>query len=318
MDRPRIVIVGGTGFVGTRLVATFVRAGTPVRILTRRRERASRLATMAVDVMQASGFAAHELAPLLAGADVAVNLVGTLHGGRGTPYGEGFRQAHVALPAALAAACLEAGVRRLVHVSAIGADSQGPSMYQRSKGDGEAALHAAAAASHGALEVVVLRPSVIFGPGDAFLTLFAQLQRRFPVLPLAMPEARFQPVYVGDVAQAIQAACTLREAGGRTYELGGPRVWTLGELVRYCGTLSGHSARIVRLPDALAQLQAAVFERLPGELITRDNLASMRVPNVMSGPLAPELGIRPAGIEGVAPAYLGTGGTRHDAWRGRR
>ncbi|MBI0327062.1 complex I NDUFA9 subunit family protein [Burkholderia plantarii] len=319
MDRPTIALVGGTGFIGARLVAALVRAGYPVRLAARRRERARHLATMSVEVVELDRFDAASLARVVAGAGVAINLVGTLHGGRGTPYGEGFRQLHVALPGALAAACVEAGVAQLVQVSALGADSHGPSMYQRSKGDGEAALHAAAAASGGALAVTVLRPSVVFGPGDAFLTTFARLQRLLPVLPLAMPDAQFQPVYVGDVAQALLAVAGNRAAYGRTYELGGPRVYTLEQLVRYCGALVGRQARIIRLPDALARLQASVFEHLPGEpVITRDNLASMRVPNVLSGPLAPELGVRPASLEGVAPGYLSAGGTRYDAWRSRR
>jgi len=131
------------------------------------------------------------------------------------------------------------------------------------------------------------------------------------VLPLAMPDAQFQPVFVGDVAQAIVNTLDLAAARGKTYELGGPKVYTLEALVRYCGALVGRQARIVRLPDALAQLQAIVFEHLPGEpMLTRDNLASMSVPNVLSGPLAPELGIEPASLESIAPAYLGDAAQR--------
>ncbi|KAB0649256.1 complex I NDUFA9 subunit family protein, partial [Burkholderia territorii] len=227
--------------------------------------------------------------------------------------------AHVALPAALAAACVEVGVRRVLHMSALGADSQGPSMYQRSKGDGEAALHAVAATD--SLALTIFRPSVVFGPGDAFLNTFANLQRTLPVLPLAMPDAQFQPVFVGDVVRAFVNTLDLAAAHGKTYELGGPTVYTLEQLVRYCGTLVGRQARIVRLPDALAQLQARVFECLPGEpVITRDNLASMSVPNVLSGPLAPELGIAPASLESIAPAYLGHAArrSRFDWFRSRR
>lgn len=204
-------------------------------------------------------------------------------------------------------------------MSALGADSNGPSMYQRSKGDGEAALHAVAAS--GSLALTIFRPSVVFGPGDAFLNTFATLQRTLPVLPLAMPDARFQPVFVGDVVQAFVNTLDLAASHGKTYELGGPTVYTLEALVRYCGTLVGRQARIVRLPDALARLQARVFECLPGEpVITRDNLASMSVPNVLSGPLAPELGISPASLESIAPAYLGDAAqrSRFDWFRSRR
>ncbi|KAF1055100.1 MAG: hypothetical protein GAK41_00449 [Burkholderia gladioli] len=262
MDRPIVALVGGTGFIGARLVATLLRDGCAVRIAARRREHARHLAMLAVDIAEAGGFDPGSLARVVAGADVVVNLVGTLHGGHGHPYGEGFRAAHVALPAALAAACVETGVPRLVHVSALGADPGGPSMYLRSKGDGEAALHAAADASGGALAVTVLRPSVVFGPGDSFLTTFARLQRLLPVLPvlpLAMPDAQFQPVYVGDVAQALRMACSLREARGATYELGGParlHARTPGALLRRADRARG--------TDRAPARRAAAHARQPG------------------------------------------------------
>ncbi|UQP00159.1 complex I NDUFA9 subunit family protein [Burkholderia multivorans] len=319
MDGQTVALLGGTGFIGSRLVAALIDAGKHVRIGTRRREHARHLSMLPVDIVELETFDTRSLARFVAGAHAAVNLVGVLHGGRGTPYGAGFERAHVALPAALARACAEAGVRRVLHMSALGADSHGPSMYQRSKGDGEAALHAIAATEP--LAVTIFRPSVVFGPGDAFLNTFARLQRIAPVLPLAMPDARFQPVFVGDVVRAFVNTLELSAAHGRTYELGGPTVYTLEQLVRYCGTLVGRQARIVRLPDALAQLQARVFECLPGEpVITRDNLASMSVPNVLSGPLAPELGIVPASLESIAPAYLGDAAqrSRFEALRSRR
>jgi uncharacterized protein YbjT (DUF2867 family) len=319
MDRQTVALLGGTGFIGSRLVNALIASGRRVRIGTRRRSHARELAMLPVEIVELDGFDAQHLVRFAAGAQAAVNLVGVLHGGRGAPYGAGFERAHVALPAAFASACADAGVPRFMQLSALGADSRGPSMYQRSKGDGEAALHAVAAACP--LNVTIFRPSVVFGPGDAFLTTFARLQRTLPVLPLAMPDARFQPVFVGDVVQAIVNTLDLAAARGKTYELGGPTVYTLEELVRYCGTLAGRQARIVRLPDALARLQAAVFERLPGEpIITRDNLASMSVPNVLSGPLAPELGICPASLESIAPAYLGNAAqrSRFDWFRARR
>ncbi len=309
MDRQTVALLGGTGFIGSRLVNVLVAAGKRVRIGTRRREHARHLAMLPVEIVELEGLDARHLARFVAGAHAAVNLVGVLHDGHGTPYGAGFERAHVALPAALASACVEAGVPRLSHLSALGADSRGASMYQRSKGDGEAALHAVAATTP--LGVTIFRPSVVFGPGDAFLNTFASLQLALPVLPLAMPDAQFQPVFVGDVAQAIVNTLDLAAARGKTYELGGPTVYTLEALVRYCGALVGRQARIVRLPDALARLQAIVFEHLPGEpMLTRDNLASMSVPNVLSGPLAPELGIEPASLESIAPAYLGDAAQR--------
>ncbi|MGU7769807.1 complex I NDUFA9 subunit family protein [Burkholderia sp. MR1-5-21] len=319
MDRQTIALLGGTGFIGSRLVNSLVDAGKQVRIGTRRRNHARHLAMLPVEIVELDDFDVRTLARFVAGAHAAVNLVGVLHGGHGTPYGPGFERAHVALPAALASACIDAGVRRLLHMSALGANSQGASMYQRSKGDGEAALHALAATD--SLAVTIYRPSVVFGPGDAFLNTFARLHRTLPVIPLAMPDAQFQPVFVGDVVRAFVNTLDLAVARGKTYELGGPKVYTLEALVRYCGTLVGREARIVRLPDMLARLQASVFECLPGEpVITRDNLASMSVPNVLSGPLAPELGIQPVSLESIVPAYLGDAAmrSRFDWFRSRR
>ncbi|AGK47613.1 3-beta hydroxysteroid dehydrogenase/isomerase family protein [Burkholderia thailandensis MSMB121] len=316
MQGQTIAVLGGTGFIGSRLVNALVEAGARVRIGSRRREHARHLAMLPVDIVELSAFDVRELARFVAGANAAVNLVGVLHGGHGKPYGERFERLHVALPAALAAACIEARVPRMLHVSALGADPRAPSMYLRSKGDGEAALRAQAAA--GVLDVTVFRPSIVFGPGDAFVNTFARLQRIFPVLPLAMPDALMQPIYVGDVAQAIANACARDATRGRTYELGGPRTYRLEEIVRYAGRLAGRPARIVRLPDALARLQACVFEMLPGEpLITRDNLASLSVPSVMTGPIAPELGITPASLESIAPTYIGDAAPR-SRFPGRR
>ena len=210
-----------------------------------------------------------------------------------------FARSHVELPTKIAAACEGKGVHRLIHMSAIGADPNGPSMYLRSKGDGEKAVHASK------LATTIFRPSVVFGPEDRFLNQFAFLQRVFPMIPLAMPDAQFQPVFVGDVAKAIVNVLDLDAASGRTYELGGPNVYTLEQLVKYCGDAIGRHARIVRLPDALARLQALTFEMAPGEpVISRDNLDSMKVPSVLHGPLAPELGVEPASIETIAPVYL--------------
>lgn len=177
MQGQTIAMLGGTGFIGSRLVNVLVGAGAHVRIGARRREHARHLATLPVDIVELSAFDVRELARFVAGAQAAVNLVGVLRGGHGKPYGEGFERLHVALPAALAAACIEARVPRMLHVSALGADPHAPSMYLRSKGDGEIALRAQAAA--GALDVTIFRPSIVFGPGDAFVNTFARLQRIF-------------------------------------------------------------------------------------------------------------------------------------------
>jgi uncharacterized protein YbjT (DUF2867 family) len=299
MRHQAIAIIGGSGFIGSHLVSALVERGKDVRIVTRRRQNASHLTLLPIDVIEADVFDPVQLARFVENADAVINLVGTLHGKRGTPYGPEFAKAHVELPTKVAAACEGKGVHRLIHLSALGADTNGPSMYSRSKADGEKAVHAAR------LATTVFRPSVVFGPEDAFLNKFAFLQRVFPMIPLAMPDAKFQPVYVGDVAKAIVNVLDLDAASGRTYELGGPSVYTLEQLVKYCGDTIGKHARIIRLPNALGRLQAFTFEFAPGEpVISRDNLDSMKTDNVLSGPLAPELGIEPVSIEAIAPVYL--------------
>ncbi|NUU04423.1 complex I NDUFA9 subunit family protein [Herbaspirillum robiniae] len=300
----KILVIGGSGFIGTRLVR-LLGAGTENRIMvpTRRYERAKHLlVSPVVSVVQADVHDDAVLSQLVAEADVVINLVGILHSrpARGDePYGADFDRQHVQLPRRIVAACLRHGVPRYLHMSALGADERGPSMYQRSKAAGERA-----ALASGELEVAVFRPSVVFGEGDRFLNLFAALQRSFPVILLGSAGARFQPVYVGDVAQAFARAISLPHIGGNAYELAGPKQYTLRELVRLAGWYAGHDRPIVALPAPLGMLQAWALEHLPGRLMSRDNVASMQVDNVMSGPLAAELELTPAALEEVAPAYL--------------
>jgi uncharacterized protein YbjT (DUF2867 family) len=240
------------------------------------------------------------LARLVAGCDAVVNLIAILHGSA-----REFERVHVALPQRLARACNAAGVARLVHVSALGVGddpARAPSNYLRSKTAGEKLLREAG------LALTVLRPSVIFGAGDSFLNLFAALQTVFPVMPLAGTDARFQPVWVEDVARAIVRCLQSPQTIGRTYECVGPEVFTLAELVRLAGRWSGHERPVLRLPMALGRMQAALMELAPGTpLMSRDNLDSMQVPNVATGTLPglQALGIEPAALASVAPGYLG-------------
>ncbi len=313
MRHESVALIGGSGFIGSHLANALVAAGKQVRIATRRREHARHLTLLPLDVIEVDVFDPVELASFVSGMDAVINLVGTLHSRRAIPYGPEFARLHVELPTKIVAACEGKGVHRLIHMSALNAHPEGPSMYLRSKGDGEKAVRAAARVA-----TTIFRPSVVFGPEDHFLNTFALLQRYFPVIPLAKPDAKFQPVYVGDVAKAIVNTLDLDAATGRTYELGGPSVYTLEALVRLCGTAIDRHARIVRLSDAMAYMQALTFEALPGEpVITRDNLDSMKADSVMTGPLAPELGVEPAGIEVIVPAYLGNAsfGSRFGAFR---
>ena len=300
-----ILAVGGTGFLGRHVVARLSAANLRVVVPTRRLERARHLMLLpTVEVLQHGVATDADLDALLAGCDAAINLVGVLHGHAGDPYGPEFAQAHVELPRRLAQACLRKGVRRIIHVSALGVPDAGhepaPSMYLRSKADGEQAIRDA----HG-LDWTILRPSVIFGPEDRFMNMFASMQRLLPVVPLARASTRFQPVYVGDVAQAIVNALDNPATFGKTYELAGPDVYTLEELVRLAGRWSGHPRHVWALPYTLGQMQAALLEAVPGpSLMSRDNFHSMSVDNVASGPIAQELGVVPTPMSAVAPEYL--------------
>ncbi|SDV50328.1 complex I NDUFA9 subunit family protein [Chitinasiproducens palmae] len=298
-----IAVLGGTGFVGRQLVARLAASGHDVRVATRRLRHAQRLGTLRVSVAACDVHDPAQLARFLRGADAVINLVGILHGGHGTPYGPGFAEAHVALPRKMVEACTQLGIRRLLHMSALGADPAGPSMYFRSRGDGEAVVRDAPG-----IATTIMRPSVIFGPDDHLLTVFAAMQQRFPVIPLACASARFQPIHVGDVTQAFATALDLPGTAGKTYDLGGPDVYTLAELVRIAGELSGHPRRIWALPRWLGRAQATFFERLPGPLLTRDNLDSMSSDAVLQAPLADELRLTPVSLAAAGPSCFAARG----------
>ena len=295
----RICVLGGSGYIGRHLVARLAAGGHLVVVPTRRRERARHLIMLpTVDVVQADIRDPATLERLLARCDAAINLVGVLQSRNGQPYGPAFAAAHVELPKRLVAACLAAKVPRLVHMSALKAAADAPSQYLRSKADGEAAIVAARAQ----LATTIFRPSVVFGPEDQFLNLFARLQRVLPVLFLASPDAQFQPVYVGDVAEAFVRALDEDESHGKAYDLVGPRTYTLRELVAYAGQVSGHPRPIVGLGDRLSYLQAWLMELAPGKLMSRDNYFSMKLPNTSEAKLP--FGIHATPLEAVAPVYL--------------
>lgn len=298
-----ILVLGGTGFVGRALCQRLTALNPRLRIVvpSRRAARAKGLSALpTVQLVQADVHDDATLARLVAGCDAVVNLVAILHGSAAA-----FDRAHVQLPRHLAQACRNAGVQRLVHVSALGVGREvnaAPSNYLRSKTAGEHVLE------QSGLQLTLLRPSVIFGAEDSFLNLFAQLQRLAPFLPLAGTQARFQPVWVDDVAAAIVAALQQPASIGKTYELAGPTVYTLAELVRLAGRWSGHERPIMALPDGIARLQALAMELMPGPtLMSRDNIDSMKLPNVASGQLPglQALGITPTPLEAIGPAYLG-------------
>ncbi|WP_034299770.1 complex I NDUFA9 subunit family protein [Herbaspirillum sp. RV1423] len=306
MAHKNILIIGGSGFIGSQVVAQLARTTTSrITVPTRRYERSKHLLVMpTVRTTIADIHDEAVLDRLVAEADAVVNLVGILHsrrGPRGSAYGPDFQRVHVDLPRKIVAACAKHGVRRYLHMSALGASAQGPSMYLRSKAAGEAAAFAGAGLG---VAATVFRPAVVFGEHDNFLNMFAAMQKHFPLIPLAGANVRFQPVYVGDVAQAFVKALQNEATRGQTYELAGPHVYTLRQLVRLAGICSGHPRPIIGLPPMLASLQAFFLEHLPGRLMSRDNLASMQVDNVATGPMAAELDIEPTALEAVAPRYL--------------
>ncbi|THF62186.1 complex I NDUFA9 subunit family protein [Pseudothauera rhizosphaerae] len=312
MNPKRVVLVGGSGFIGSALANRLCEAGIEVLVPTRRRSRAGHLLLLpTVEVVEADVFDPAALAGLFAGADAVVNLVGVLHSPRGRPWGKAFERAHVELPRRIVAACVAAGVAHLVHISALGADPQGPSEYQRSKAAGEAAVREAGCAW------TLLRPSVVFGRGDRFLNLFAHLARLFPLLPLAGARTRFQPVWVEDVAEVVWRSLVEPAAAGQTYEVAGPQVYTLRELVKYVSTLVGRPRIVIALPEALALLQAWLMEFAPQPLMSRDNVRSLRVDNVAAGAPLP-FGLQPTPLEAVAPGWLAGANLRRQFYPFRR
>jgi NADH dehydrogenase len=297
-----VLVLGGSGFIGSHVIARLNDTGRRVIVVTRHYEHAKHLAVFPAvdDIVECDIHDDAALDKLMIGMDAVINLVGTLHAKRARPYGPEMARAHVQLPRRIVAACRAHNVRRFLHMSALGADPLGPSMYLRSKGDGE---HAATSDRH--LEVTVFRPSIVFGEEDRFLNMFAHLQKRLPVVPLACADAKLQPIYVRDVAQAFDNALDNEHTIGMRFELAGPQVYALRELVQLAGYYSGHPRPVFALPDALARLQAMMFELMPGQpMLSRDNLDSMKVDNVASGPLSPELGIVATPLESVAPFYL--------------
>ena len=306
-DAP-ILILGGSGFVGRHLASQLAATGCQVVVPTRQRERAKHLILLpTVEVVEADIHDKATLGRLVGGAGAVVNLVGILNEARPGD----FARAHVDLVRSVVGACRSAGVPRLLHMSALGADPQGPSRYLATKGEAEAIV------AESGLAWTIFQPSVIFGREDSFLNLFARLERLLPVIALACPNARFQPVFVGDVARAFRQALSDDSTHGERYPLCGPRIYTLHELVAYVGELTEHRRRIIPLGPAMSMLQARVMEWLPGRLLSRDNILSMRKESVCNCDFPARFGFAPASLEAVAPEYLSVaaGRSRFDIFR---
>lgn len=295
------LVLGGTGFVGRHVCEALHREGWRITVPTRRARNAQAIQHLPrLTVLEANVHDAAALNALVTSHDVVINLVAILHGNVNS-----FELNHVRLPSLIAQACRAQGVRRLIHISALGAQAQAPSLYQRSKARGEAVLQAAEEA--GDLDLTVIRPSVIFGAGDKFLNTFAALQSVLPFVPLAGADTRFQPVWVSDVAQAVLHCARDHHTIGQTIDAVGPDVLRLVDLVRLAGLASGHPRPVFGVPEWVGQLQAWAMALMPGEpLMSTDNLRSMRVDNVRSGngPDLHTLGITPTGVAAIVPTYL--------------
>lgn len=312
----RVLILGGTGFVGRHVCEKLTRLGCSMTVITRRASQAAAIQNLPrVRVLEGDVYNAAFLTQCMAQHDVVINLIAILHGSE-----EAFAKAHVQLPTIIAQACQQSGLKRLIHISALGASLQGPSLYQRSKAQGEAVLQKAG------LDLTILQPSVIFGANDKFLNLFAQLQQIAPVVPLAGANTRFQAVWVEDVAAAVAHCVMNASTAGHTYEICGPDIWTLKELVQksgqWAGVRGGKGRWVFGIPHALASVQALLMELAPGQpVMSRDNLRSMQVDNIASGKALglKDLNIQASSVGSIAPGYLGYKGacTKLDVFRAK-
>ncbi len=302
MDIKKVLLLGGSGFIGTYIANRLSQRGIELTIPTRRRERNKALIIQpGVEMPEADINCEQTLTELMRGHDAVINLVGVLHSRDVVlPYSRDFAEAHVELPKKIVAACKATGVRRLVHMSALNADPKGPSEYLRSKGDGEAVVLAA----QGELDVTVFRPSVIFGLGDSFLSMFANILKKVPFFPLGFGHARFQPVWAADVADAFVDALADVNTYGQAYELAGPKVYTLRELVDYAKELTGSSATIVPLSEGWAYLQAGLMWLAPSPMLSPDNLRSMEKDSVCEGASKAPANWQPTALEAIAPTYI--------------
>lgn len=293
IQNKRIAVFGGTGFIGRELVAQLARGGAYVTVFARYPERCQeimvlqRVRTVAGDVNDPLA-----VARVLADQDGAVNLVGMLDG---SP--KPMRALHVDWPARLVESARD--VDRIVHVGAAGADPDGPSRYLATKGEGEAEIRTAAA------PWTILSPSVVFGPGDSLFNRFATLLKLAPgMMPVVRPEARFSPVWVGDVARAIIEVMIKDEYAGQRFELGGPDVWTMREILEYTRRQLGIKRLLINQPEVLARLQARIMGLVPGRPFSLNQLYSLNVNTDVGQAGLDALGIVPTGVEAIVPAYL--------------
>lgn len=297
MQLKKICVLGGSGFVGSAIVAKLDAAGYQVTVLTRRRETAKHLFLLPnVNVVECDVLDYHALNAVLRGVDAVINLIGILHQSRRLS----FNTVHHQLPAQLAKICADLGIKRLIQMSSLRADENAPSQYLRSKAAGETALKAL----QDKINITIFKPSIIFGRGDQFTNLFATLIKLLPVVLLAKPNAKFQPIWVEDVASCFVNSLENSDTYGQTYELAGPKVYTFRELLQKIMRVLAVKRTIIGLNNTLSYLQALMMEFLPVKLMSRDNIKSMEVDSVSQHPLPAILAVEPSALEAVLPEYL--------------
>ena len=302
----QVCVLGGSGFIGQEIVGRLGAAGHDVKVLTRNPAQHRDLKVLpSVRFVRADVHDEATLEDEFQDCEVVINLVGILNeSGLGRGSGAEFRKVHTELPQKCVRAARAAGVRRYLHMSGLKADSQrGPSHYLKSKGLAEDYIREHCAA--GSPEYVIFQPSVVFGPGDAFINNFAGILKITPgVLPLACADAKFAPVYVGDVAAAFVACLQRRDVAGRTFQLCGPDVITLGNIVRMTAELMGLKRIVLPLPRAVARVQAAVMDYVPGKPFSTDNFLSATLDSTCDCDGLAELGLPRASMRSVLPQYL--------------
>jgi len=301
MHISRICILGGTGFIGRHLIPKLSAQGYQTVVLSRQPQRHRNLAVNpGCTVVEADIFDKQDLGRYFHGCDAVINLVGILNERRKND----FRRVHVELVDKISSACRQAGVKRLLHMSALHANAgSGVSLYLRTKGEGENRAHTGGKPD---VAVTSFRPSVIFGPDDSFINRFAALLKIPGPLPLACPKSKFAPVYVDDVCQAMLNSLENRSTFGQRYELCGPRVYSLLELVKYISLQQGMKKLIINLPNGLSRLQASILEKLPGKVFTMDNYLSLQQDSICpdSDMNLRSLGITPTHMDSIVPVFL--------------
>lgn len=298
MKYPRIALIGGSGFVGQHIAQHLRNRGHQCKIITRRPHRHPNLRVIG-EVVEANPHDLHQLTQAIEDCDAVINLVGILNP---VSSKQGFREVHVKLTETVVEACHRAGVKRLLHMSALQADqATGSSLYLRTKGEGENRAHTLGQPD---IAVTSFRPSVIFGANDSFLNRFADLMLIPGPMPLACADARFAPVYVNDVAQAFADALENPATYGQRYELCGPDEFTLAEIVRFVGFHTRRYKEIIRLPDWAARLQANILQFFPGKPFTPDNYLSLQTASVCNENGFAKLGIKPKPMRTTAGRFL--------------